>query len=297
MSCTLYEKNFLYAHANEVVQTPSTYRNNAQFQIPGIFPQQNTSPFFVWPPTQNLLDTRHILTPEMDQKLQKHFVEFENYLKKAKKDFETKWKAEFATRGSLSEFQIMKTLGTGSFGRVVLAQHRKKEGKLLAIKMMEKKHVVKTKQVQHTIAEIRVMDAVNFPYMITMEFFFVDNVYLFLVMPFINGGEMFAHLRNMRKFDENLSRFYTAQVVLAFEYIHYLGLVYRDLKPENILMDCQGFLKITDYGFCKKIDDQRTYTLCGKSIILMEENSTRVVFGFRHAGIFSTGNNHEPRIQ
>lgn len=200
----------------------------------------------------------------MDPKLLKHFVEYENFLKKAKKDFEVKWKAEFTSKGSLSDFQIMKTLGTGSFGRVVLAQHRKKEGKLLAIKMMEKKHVVKTKQVQHTIAEIRVMDAVNFPYMVMMEFFFVDNVYLFLVMPFVNGGEMFAHLRTNRKFDENLSRFYTAQVVLAFEYIHYLGLVYRDLKPENILMDCQGFLKITDYGFCKKIDDQRTYTLCGE---------------------------------
>lgn len=199
----------------------------------------------------------------MEQKLQKHFVEFENFLKKAKKEFETKWKGEFTSKGSLGDFHIMKTLGTGSFGRVVLAQHRQKEGKLLAIKMMEKKHVVKTKQVQHTIAEIRVMDAVNFPFMVKMEYFFVDNVYLFLVMPFINGGEMFGHLRTLRKFDENLSRFYTAQVVLAFEYIHYLGLVYRDLKPENILMDCQGFLKITDYGFCKKIDDQRTYTLCG----------------------------------
>lgn len=201
----------------------------------------------------------------MDQKLQKHIIELENYLKRTKKDFEVKWKADFKPTATIADFQIMKTLGTGSFGRVVLAQHRQKEGKLLAIKMMEKKHVIKTKQVQHTISEIRIMDAVNFPFMVKMEYFFLDNVYLFLVMPFVNGGEMFAHLRNLRKFDENLSRFYTAQVVLAFEYIHFLGLVYRDLKPENILMDCQGFLKITDYGFCKKIDDQRTYTLCGES--------------------------------
>lgn len=200
----------------------------------------------------------------MEQKLQKHIVEYDSFLKRSKKEFESKWKAEFQQKGSFSDFQIIKTLGTGSFGRVVLAQHRQKEGKLLAIKMMEKKHVVKTKQVQHTIAEIRVMDSVNFPFMVKMEYFFLDNVYLFLVMPFVNGGEMFGHLRNLRKFDENLSRFYTAQVVLAFEYIHYIGLVYRDLKPENILMDFNGFLKITDYGFCKKIDDQRTYTLCGE---------------------------------
>lgn len=200
----------------------------------------------------------------MDPKLQKHFLDFDNYLKKAKKDFDVRWRADFKPNATLADFHVMRTLGTGSFGRVVLAQHKQKEGKLLAIKMMEKKHVVKTKQVQHTISEIRIMDSLNFPFMIKMEYFFQDNVYLFLAMPLINGGEMFSHLRNMRKFDENLSRFYTAQVVLAFEYIHYLGLVYRDLKPENILIDSHGFLKITDYGFCKKIDDQRTYTLCGE---------------------------------
>lgn len=203
----------------------------------------------------------------MEPKLQKHIIEYDSYLKRAKKEFEVKWNGSFQANANLKDFHIMKTLGTGSFGRVVLAQHRQKEGKPLAIKMMEKKHVIKTKQVQHTISEIRIMDAVNFAFMVKMEYFFMDNVYLFLVMPFVNGGEMFAHLRNLKKFDENLSRFYTAQVVLAFEYIHYLGLVYRDLKPENILIDCQGFLKVTDYGFCKKIDDQRTYTLCGKYIL------------------------------
>lgn len=198
------------------------------------------------------------------QRLLKHYIEYEAYLKRAKKEFEAKWKAPFSSNAEISDFEIMKTLGTGSFGRVVLCRHRSRSAQLYAMKMMEKKHVVKTKQVAHTISEIRIMDSLNFPFMIRMEFFFKDNVYLFLVMPFINGGEMFSHLRNLKKFDENLSKFYAAQVILAFDYIHFLGLVYRDLKPENILIDKEGYLKITDYGFCKKIDDQRTYTLCGK---------------------------------
>lgn len=203
--------------------------------------------------------------PKPDAKLSKHYSDYENVLKKAKKEFETRWTSEFKPNASITEFTLLRTLGTGSFGRVVLAKHKRKGDKLLAMKVMEKEHIVKTKQVMHTISEIRIADAIRFEFLIHIEFFFKDNVYLFLVMPFVNGGEMFTHLRQMKKFDETLSKFYAAQVILAFEYIHYLGMVYRDLKPENIMLNADGFLKITDYGFCKKIDDQRTYTLCGKT--------------------------------
>ncbi|KAF2890844.1 hypothetical protein ILUMI_15329, partial [Ignelater luminosus] len=198
----------------------------------------------------------------VDQKLNKHYTDYDIFLKKAKRDFDSKWRGDFKSTASINDFHLMKTLGTGSFGRVILVRQKSKEDKLFAIKMMEKDHIVKTKQVLHTISEIRIMDAVRMEFLIYMEYFFKDNVYLFLVMPFINGGEMFLHLRHLKKFDETMSKFYAAQVILAFEYIHYLGLVYRDLKPENILIDKDGFVKVTDYGFCKKIDDQRTYTLC-----------------------------------
>lgn len=197
------------------------------------------------------------------EKLTKHFISYEQYLKRAKREFETKTNEDMKVSGTLEDFVLTKILGTGSFGKVALCKHKTGD-KFYAIKLMEKVNIIRTKQLAHTISEIRFLDALNFPFIIHMEYFFKNNVYVFLVMPYINGGEMFYHLRSAKKFEENLCKFYSAQVILAFEYIHYLGLVYRDLKPENILIDTEGYLKITDLGFCKKIDDHRTYTLCGE---------------------------------
>lgn len=64
------------------------------------------------------------------------------------------------------------------------------------------------------------------------------------------------------KFTEDHAKFYAAQVMLAFEYLHFLNLIYRDLKPENIMVDSYGYVKITDFGFCKMVET-RTYTFCG----------------------------------
>lgn len=199
-------------------------------------------------------------------KLTKHFISYEQYLKRAKREFEVRLNENLRSNVSLDDFDLMKVLGTGSFGRVVLCQHRGTET-LYAVKVMEKANIVKTKQLQHTISEIRFLDAIKNPFIVNMDYYFKNNVYVFLVMPFVNGGEMFYHLRKKKKFDEALCKFYAAQVILAFEYLHYLGMVYRDLKPENILIDNKGYLKITDLGFCKKIDDHRTYTLCGEYLL------------------------------
>lgn len=74
---------------------------------------------------------------------------------------------------------------------------------------------------------------------------------------------MFFHLKKLKRFEENLSKFYAAQVTFAFEYLHHNGIVHRDLKPENVLIGQDGYLQLCDFGFCKKIDQNRTYTLCG----------------------------------
>uniref|UniRef100_A0A171AUD1 Camp-dependent protein kinase catalytic subunit-like protein n=1 Tax=Triatoma infestans TaxID=30076 RepID=A0A171AUD1_TRIIF len=89
-------------------------------------------------------------------------------------------------------------------------------------------------------------------------------------MPLIPGGDMFTYLNKMKRLEEHHARFYSAQLLLALEYLHHIGLIFRDLNPENILIDSIGYLKLTDFGFCKAID-LRTYTFCGTGEYLAPE--------------------------
>ncbi|XP_060517553.1 cAMP-dependent protein kinase catalytic subunit 1-like isoform X3 [Cylas formicarius] len=178
-------------------------------------------------------------------------------LEKLRKEFYEKWD-ENKSSGSegLKDFERIKTLGSGSFGRVFLVQ-QKTTNNYYAMKVMDKSRIVKLKQVEHTLYEKKILESARFPFLISLEFAFKDNSYIYLLMPFINGGEMFTHLRRVHKFDETLSKFYAAQVLLALEFLHYCDVLYRDLKPENILIDAKGYLKIADMGFCKDLDIMR----------------------------------------
>lgn len=80
-------------------------------------------------------------------------------------------------------------------------------------------------------------------------------------MEYVIGGELFSHLRRAGRFNNEVTRFYAAEIVLALEYLHSLNIVYRDLKPENLLIDSQGHIKITDFGFAKRVEDRYIFTL------------------------------------
>ncbi len=77
---------------------------------------------------------------------------------------------------------------------------------------------------------------------------------LCFVMDFVNGGELYTHISREKKFSEEKARFYAGEVILAIEYLHEMGVIYRDLKPENVLVDCEGHLKLTDFGQSKHQD-------------------------------------------
>ena len=191
-------------------------------------------------------------------------LEYSHFLKMNKDDFEKKWNDPFHNtkpQPCLEDFQRLTTLGRGTFGRVVLVK-QVSNGTHYAMKILDKHRVVRKRQIEHTLAEKKILERISFPFIVNMESHFKDNLNLYIVLDFVPGGELFKHLRKMKKFAESHSRFYAAQIALAFEYLHHLGIIYRDLKPENILLDEMGYVKISDFGFAKRVKG-RTWTFCG----------------------------------
>ena len=86
---------------------------------------------------------------------------------------------------------------------------------------------------------------------------FHDNRFLYMLLDFVCGGELFAYLRTAERFANDVSVFYASEIVMALDYLHSLNIIYRDLKPENILLDIHGHIKITDFGFSKRLEDKR----------------------------------------
>ncbi|KAJ3346244.1 hypothetical protein HDU83_003277 [Entophlyctis luteolus] len=173
---------------------------------------------------------------------------------------------------NIFDFKLIKTVGTGSFGRVHLALHIN-TSIYVALKVLRKHDVVKLKQVEHTLDEKRILEALSngCPFLVHLYGSFMDNEHLYLVMEYIQGGELFTYLRNMDKLDNEAAKFYAAEVVLAFEYLHSADVVYRDLKPENLLIDTNGHIRVTDFGFAKHLNGLLTHTLCGTPDYLAPE--------------------------
>ncbi|CAO3591660.1 unnamed protein product [Absidia cylindrospora] len=170
---------------------------------------------------------------------------------------------------SLNNFHLEKTVGTGSFGRVHLAQGRT-TGRFYAIKALRKQELVDRRQVEHANNERVILRSVDHPFVVKLWDTFQDDTHVFFVMDYAPGGELFRILRKNKSFSESTARFYAAEVLLAIEYLHHLDIAYRDIKPENILLDAQGHIKLADFGFSKKVTDL-TWTVCGTPDYLAPE--------------------------
>ncbi|XP_058719152.1 cAMP-dependent protein kinase catalytic subunit PRKX isoform X2 [Poecile atricapillus] len=169
----------------------------------------------------------------------------------------------------LEDLETLATVGTGTFGRVHLV--KEKMGKrYFALKVMSIPDVIRLKQEQHVHNEKSVLKEVNHPFLIRLFWTNHDERFLYMLMEYVPGGELFSYLRNMGRFNNSTGLFYSTEIICAIEYLHSKEIVYRDLKPENILLDKEGHIKLTDFGFAKKLVD-RTWTLCGTPEYLAPE--------------------------
>jgi len=152
---------------------------------------------------------------------------------------------------SLSQYEIIKVIGKGSFGKVFLVRE-KSSGTILAMKVLKKDYIIQKNQVEHTKTERNVLGHVNHPYIVGMVKAFQTKDKLFFLLDYCAGGELFFQLGKVGRFEESRAKFYAAQITLAIEYIHGLDIIYRDLKPENVLLDEKGNVRLTDFGLSKE---------------------------------------------
>jgi len=173
---------------------------------------------------------------------------------------------------SITDFDMLKVLGKGTFGKVMLAKE-KETGEVYAIKILKKSVILQKDEVDHTLTENAVLQSTRHPFLTGLKCSFQTPDLLVFVMEYVNGGELFFHLSKERKFPEDRAKFYIAQITMALTYLHERNVIYRDLKLENLLLDCKGNIKITDFGLCKEEMEHgtTTSTFCGTPEYLAPE--------------------------
>ncbi|CAD6186214.1 unnamed protein product [Caenorhabditis auriculariae] len=164
------------------------------------------------------------------------------------------------------QFELLKVLGQGSFGKVFLVRkiRGRDAGHVYAMKVL-KKATLKVRDRLRTKMERNILAHISHPFIVKLHYAFQTEGKLYLILDFLRGGDLFTRLSTEVMFTEDDVKFYLAELTLALEHLHFLGIVYRDLKPENILLDSDGHIKVTDFGLSKEAIDseKKTYSFCG----------------------------------
>jgi len=157
-------------------------------------------------------------------------------------------------RKGVNDFSFGHTLGEGSYSTVFAATdlntHRE-----YAIKMLDKRHIIREKKVKYVNIEKNTLNRLTrHPGIVRLYYTFQDEHSLYFVLDLCSGGELLGALKKIGSFDEQCTRFYCAQILDAVEYMHSCGILHRDLKPENLLLDGNMHIKVTDFGTAKMLD-------------------------------------------
>ncbi|XP_069478964.1 ribosomal protein S6 kinase alpha-1 isoform X3 [Ambystoma mexicanum] len=173
---------------------------------------------------------------------------------------------EGSEKADSSQFELLKVLGQGSFGKVFLVRKitPPDNGHLYAMKVL-KKATLKVRDRVRTKMERDILADVNHPFVVKLHYAFQTEGKLYLILDFLRGGDLFTRLSKEVMFTEEDVKFYLAELALGLDHLHSLGIIYRDLKPENILLDEEGHIKLTDFGLSKEAIDheKKAYSFCG----------------------------------
>jgi 3-phosphoinositide dependent protein kinase-1 len=160
-------------------------------------------------------------------------------------------------RKGVKDFNFGQTLGEGSYSTVLAAQDRQTL-KDYAIKVLDKKHIIKEKKVKYVNIEKDTLNRLtDHPGVVRLYYTFQDERSLYFVLDLCSGGELLGVLKRVTTFDEECTRFYGAQILDTIEYMHNRGVIHRDLKPENVLLDDKKHIKITDFGTAKILKESK----------------------------------------
>ena len=148
-------------------------------------------------------------------------------------------------------FNFLYVIGKGGFGKVWKVQSKSSKS-FYALKEMSKLKIIDKKSEKSINSEREFLSKLHHPFIVNMHYAFQDTDNLYLVMDFLNGGDLRYHISRYRRFSEEQTRFFIACMIYSLEYIHSKNIIHRDIKPENLVLDENGYLCITDFGIAKE---------------------------------------------